>query len=427
MSTRQIQFDYYKDVPPIRIPDENLLGIYQPRRIILTESEEEVIKKGIQNPIGTSPISKMVRRGQKVLIIADDNTRLTPARKILPFIMEELEIGGVRKRDIKILIALGTHRTMTYKEIIEKFGRNIYESYEIINHEWKNKNQLRYIGDTPSGIRVSINKAVLETDFLIGLGQIIPHRIAGFSGGAKIIQPGVSGAETTASTHWQAALLDGRDIMGVADNPIRREMEKMAEMVGLKVIVNAVQDSSGRIIDLVVGDPVKAHRKGVEVSKGIYSVEIPSTADIVVVDSYPADLEFWQACKGVYAADFVVKKGGVIILVTPCPEGIANQHPCILDFGYLLPERAKKLIKEGILTDLIAGAHLVQVGKTTVGKAKLILVSQGIGKKIAEKVGFLYAETPQDALEKAFALREKSAKVIVMKCGGGMLPIVGSP
>jgi len=194
MSTRQIQFDYYKDVPPIRIPDENLLGIYQPRRIILTESEEEVIKKGIQNPIGTSPISKMVRRGQKVLIIADDNTRLTPARKILPFIMEELEIGGVRKRDIKILIALGTHRTMTDKEIIEKFGRNIYESYEIINHEWKNKNQLRYIGDTPSGIRVSINKAVLETDFLIGLGQIIPHRIAGFSGGAKIIQPGVSGA-----------------------------------------------------------------------------------------------------------------------------------------------------------------------------------------------------------------------------------------
>lgn len=418
----KIEFSY-RDVPPIELLDENIIGVYSPRKVSIKESEEAIIKRGFENPIGTPPISKMAKGKKKILILVDDNTRMTPVPRIIPHLSDELTKAGISKEQIKILVALGTHRKMSKEELGEKLGRVVCEEYQVLQHEWDNETSLKYIGNTSSGMEVWVNKLALEVDFIIGLGHIVPHRATGFSGGGKIILPGICGAKTTGQLHWIAAHYKAGEIIGKLDNPVRTEIEKIARMVGLDVIVNVVQDSSGQIVELVVGSMIKAHRKGAAVSKEVYGVRIPAKADIVIVESYPADIEFWQACKAVDAASLVVKKGGVIIVVTPCPEGISIEHPTILDHDYSSPTRVERLVNSGRLDDLSVASHLVEVGKA-IEKKKVIMVSKGIGAAIAKKLGFLHKETPQEAVNTAFDLQGEKAKAIVLKQGGEILPLI---
>lgn len=414
----------YPDVPPLKIADENLLGVFQPRELALDSSEEDLLLRALLQPIGTPSLAEMARGKKRVLIIVDDNTRLTPVHKILPYVLEELKKGGVAEEAVRILIGLGTHRFMTEEEIKQKVGEEIWKKFPVDSHDWKNPEAVEFLGSTPSGTEVWINREVLRSDLIIGLGHIVPHRVAGYSGGGKIIQPAVCGPKTTEQTHWLSAQYPGKDIMGHADNPVRREIETVARQAGLDFIFNVVQDRKGRIVEAVCGDLVAAHRKGCEISRQVFGLRIPEQADIVVIDSYPADVEMWQAAKGIYSADLAVKEGGVIILITPCPEGVASQHPEIERFGYQPLAKVKELVDSGELKDLTVAAHLVHVGEVICKKALGILVSSGIGRETAEKIGFRWAATPQEALEQAFRLKGKKAKVLCFKHGGEILPLV---
>ena len=284
---------------------------------------------------------------------------------------------------------------------------------------------MTYIGDTDSGIPVWINKLVREFDFIMGIGHIVPHNEAGFSGGAKIIQPGICGRLTTEATHWMSAAYNVADLMGKADGPVRREIEKIAKRAGLKFIINAVEDHQGRIVGLFCGDPVLAFRQGCKISSEIYGVRIPTRSDIVVIDSYPCDTDFWVAAKAIFAASLAVREGGVIILVTTCPEGIAPEHPEILNHCFMPFVDVECLVHQGHLAnDRIGAAFLALVGNITAVKAKCILVSTGITPNVAEKLGFMTAETPQAGLSKAYELLGKDAKIMVFRHGSEIMPVV---
>lgn len=419
----RIQF-YYDDVPEAEIEDENLVGLFEPREFTSQEREEDIIIRALLNPIGTPRIAEMVKGKKNVLIIVDDNTRLTPVYKILPLVFEELKEGGVSEDNITILVGLGTHRPMTPAESEKKLGVEVVRRFNVISHNWRDSSNLEFIGKTPNGTEIWLNKEVLKADFVLGIGHIVPHRVAGFSGGGKIIQPAVCGGRTTEQTHWLSALYRGQEIMGKPDNPVRQEIEMVARQAGLDAILNVVQDRQGRIVAAVCGNLVVAHRAGCRASMEVFGVRIPEPADIVLTDSYPADVEMWQAAKGIYSADLAVKEGGVIILVTPCPEGVASQHPAVEEVGYRPLEEVKRLVEEGSLTDLTVAAHLVHVGEVIQKKASCILVSPGIGPEVAEKIGFKWAPTPQDALEMAYSLKGRQAKVISFRHGGEILPVI---
>ncbi len=414
----------YPEYGPFDVPDANLIGLFEPQNIVPNDSEYQVVRRGVLNPIGTPLLRDMVNWRNKVLILSDDNTRITPGGSIISQLVEELALGGVRRRNIKILIASGTHRDMTEAELYAKLGPYVRTEFKVIYHRWRDENALRYLGSTPAGTEVWVNKELMEADFIIGVGQIVPHRVAGFSGGGKIVQPGVCGARTTGQTHWLSAMMHGDEIFGKVDNPVRREIDEVAKMAGLKVIANGVLDSSARLLEVVVGDPVAAHRVGVEISRSVYGVKVPAKADIVLTDSYPADLELWQAAKGIYAADLVVREGGVIILVSPCPEGVATEHPEILEYGYLPFREVREKVETGVIKDLTVAAHLVHVGRVIREKARGILVTKGINKEQTEKLGFTYATTIREALDLAFSWKGKDASLAVLRHGGDLLPVV---
>ena len=414
----------YLSIGRLEIPESNLLGIFAPSTVPPAKSEQELIEDAFLRPVGSDPLHKSVSGCRKALIVIDDYTRSTPVRSIFPRLIDELDAGGVKREDTIILVALGTHRPMTREEMTQKLGAEIVSSYTVLNHNFNDESQLDFLGETESGTPIFVNRLAKEADFIIGIGQIVPHRVSGFSGGGNIVQPGICGEVTTGKTHWLAAQFTGREILGKIENPVKSEIEAVAAKTGLKWIVNAVQDGSGKLVHAVAGDPIQAYRVGAAQSHAVYSCELPSEADIVVADSHPFDSDLWVASKGIYASELAVKQGGIVILVSPCFAGVSPSHPEVLENGYRTFEEIDQLVRNGMIRKLTVAGHLVHVGRVVRERAKGILVTRGISKEETEKLGLLYAEGPQDALEIAMSLCGRTAKVAVLQRGSEILPVI---
>jgi nickel-dependent lactate racemase len=415
----------YDGIPSLEIGEGNLLGVYGPNSYETDLDEGATIATGLSDPIGSPPLKEVARKAKRVLLLVDDSTRTTPAYKILPLLLSEFREIGIGNRDISILIAQGTHRKMDLEEKKKKLGQEVLDQITVFDHAWNDVESLQYIGTTLSGIPVWINKLAREHDFIMGIGHIVPHSEAGFSGGAKIVQHGICGRITTEGTHWISPSYETSELMGKVDGPVRREIEAVSQVVGLNYIVNVVQDRTGRIVGLFSGDPIAAFRRGCALSLKIYAVGIPRTADIVVIDSYPCDTDFWVAAKAFFAASLAVRAGGVIILVTPCPEGISSEHPEILNYRFMPFTDVQRLVDRGSLrNDRIGAAFLATVGNIIHRKAKCIIVSNGIDPGISHRMGLLAVTTPQEGLYRAFEMLGTDASVTVLRQGGEIMPVI---
>lgn len=415
MPKQTINIHYGSDTKSFEIDENRLLGIIEPRCIKPSRPLDAIISEALKKPVGSIRLKYQVKHDTSIAIISEDNTRVCPVNKILPYVLAELKGAGVKPDNIKIIIALGTHRPMTKKELESKLGKEVVEEYEVINHAWRNQEELIEIGLSDLGTPVRVNKHVVEAKFKIGIGNIIPHRVSGYSGGAKIIQPGVCGAEITGETHWKAALIPVEKILGVVENPVRWEMERIAAKVGLNAIVNTVLNKDKEVVSVVFGDYVKAHREAVKIADSIYKFELDKEADIVVVDSHPADLDMWQAVKALFPAALAVKRGGIIIFLTPCPEGVSKEHPEVEKLGYQPIPVVKKMVKDGSISDLIAAAHIIMV-REVLDRAKCVIVSEYLSESLAYKLGFDYASDLQEAVDEA--LKEKpDGRILVMRMG----------
>jgi nickel-dependent lactate racemase len=414
----------YPEIKPLDVPEKNLLGIFSPSTVRAEKSEEQIVEEAFSHPIGPPPLSEILKGVRDVLVVTDDHTRNTPVQKILPRLIRELERGGIKPEGLRFLIASGTHRPMTEEEVSRKFGKEIPKRFNFLTHRWWDPSQLIHLGETERGTPIFVNRLVKEVDLILGVGQIVPHRVTGFSGGGNIIQPGICGEETTGKTHWLGAQFKGREILGKIENPVKDEIEKIARKVGLKWIFNVIQDGTGRLIDAVTGDPALAYRKGAARSLQVYQAVLPQDADIVLADSDPYDADLWVASKGIYAAELAVKQGGVVILVSPCPEGVSPSHPEVLEFGYQTFETVDQWVRQGKIHKLTAAAHLVHVGRVIKERAKGIMVSRGISKEEKERLGLIHAKDPEEALDIAFSLSGRNAKVAILQRGGEILPVI---
>ncbi len=420
---RRIFFSY-PDVPPLDVPLKNLLAVIEPKASPSTSAVEPLVERALDSPAGSERLEQQISPNTRVLFLVDDITRQTPAAAVLPPVLARLRARGVPACNIRFLIAAGTHARMTREELERKLGASVLNDYEVRIHHWREESELHEIGKTSDGTPIRMNRLLGEADFVIGIGQIVPHRVMGFTGGATIVQPGVSGPEITGYTHWKSALFPGAEILGHAENSVRQEVEQIAREAGLRFIINVVMDAKTNVMEVVAGDPVQAHRKGAAASREIYGVRQPRFADIVVVESFPADFDLWQAAKGIYSSELAVREGGVVILITPCPHGVAEEHPEVERLGYHGLEEVKQLVARKEIRDLVAAAHLAHVGRVTHDRARAIMVSPGIPPEIQRRIGFESASTPQAALERALALAGSKAQIAVLRHGGDVLPLV---
>ena len=408
----------------VDVPEENLAWVIDREHKPALVDPVSTLKEALRDPINCPPLKELAKEARRVVILVDDNTRPTPQHLILPPILDELNDAGVSNEDIEIVIALGTHRKMAESEIEEKLGRSVVQRVRVRNFDCYDEGDLLNIGRTASGVEVIVSRRVHSADLIIGVGNIVPHCYAGWAGGGKIVQPGVCGVETIEATHIVAGRIHPiSGIVGALDHPVRRMIDEIALKVGLSFIVNTVLNEDDDIADFVVGDPMKAFHRGVELARGIYCPAIPALADIIIVSSYPADLEYWQSSKPADYACLGVKRGGTIILVTPSPEGISSMHPELRELGRLSYGEVVAAYERGEIGDRIAAAALMLHSQIR-EHANVICVSHGMTKRDKEDLGFDHAETVQEALDMAFSALGRGAKVGVMKCGD-IMPKIG--
>ena len=315
---------YGKGSVALSVEDGHLAGVlrsgiheYKPE-----DDPETIVRKSIENPIGSPRLRELAKGKRRVTVIASDHTRPVPSRVIMPQILAEIRAGNP-DAEITILVATGLHRATTREEIAAKFGDGVASNERIVVHDCDDDANLVNIGRLPSGGDLVVNRIAAEADLLVSEGFIEPHFFAGFSGGRKSVLPGVASRATVMYNHNSAFIAHPKARTGVVDgNPIHRDMLFAARAARLAFVVNTVIDSNHDPIFSVAGDCEAAHRAGREFLVSKCQVDaVPADIAVSTNGGYPLDQNIYQSVKGMTAAEATVKPGGVIVMFSKAADG----------------------------------------------------------------------------------------------------------
>jgi nickel-dependent lactate racemase len=419
--TRTIALPFGSDRVEAVLPAASLC--FEARRLEAggSPSVGEALQAALAGPIGCPPLEELAKGGRRAVVLVDDVTRPTPAQDLVPELLERLGQAGIHRGAVTIVVATGTHRAMRPDEVDAKVGHEVRQTYDVVSHDYRDQRGLVLLGRTAKGTRVSVNRLVAEAELVIGVGNIVPHRYCGWAGGAKIVQPGVCGEDTTAATHLMMTEDPGVRL-GVVENSVRHEMEAVADRVNLRFVVNTILDNRGRVQRIVAGNPRKAFRVGVEAARRTYTVAIPGRADVVIASASPSDTDFWQAGKALYSADLAVREGGIIILVSPCYEGV-GEHEEFAGLSMLPPDTIRSRVRANMVQDRISAAAALAVAEVR-SRAEVWIVTRDLSDGDAEVLGIRRFTSLQEAVEGALHRMGKGPKFGVLHEATEVVPIM---
>jgi|GEM_PF-67186 len=400
------------------IPKDLFHGVFSVSKIPPLLDIEGELRKSLTRPIRSEPLSSLAKKAKRVLILVDDLTRPTPAFSILPLVLEDLRMGGIREENIAILFALGSHRAMSEEEMSKKVGEKVFSRVRCYNHDYKGP--LKSVGRTDLGTPIHVNPLLKDYDLVLGIGSIFPHRYCGWSGGGKIVQPGICGEDTITATHLLVAK-DAGICLGSESNAALDEIRSVSTQAGLQFIVNTICNGAGDVTGLVAGAPVPAHKKGIEKAKRVFGVAMPK-CDVLIVSAYPEESNLWQAFKALYAAHLVVRRGGRIVLVCRAEEGV-GEHPELVNLIALGTEKLQRIIRESQEGDMLCVAAAF-AGSQVMEHARIDIVSgnRDLERVVAPNMG--YYNSLQDAIDNACACLGKDQKILALREGPIALPIL---
>jgi nickel-dependent lactate racemase len=375
----RITLDYGRTGLDVTLPDDRIVGPLAIRPAAPLADPERAIADAIANPIGSRPLAEVARGRKNACILICDITRPVPNRLILPPLLRTLEEQGVARKDICILIATGLHRPNEGAELEEMVGPEIARNYRIENHHGKVREEHDYLGETPNGVPVWLDSRYVRADLKITTGLIEPHLMAGYSGGRKVICPGIAGLDTVKVWHGPKFLEHPKADCGfVEGNPVHEENTRIALMAGCDFIVNVCLDGSRRVTWVGAGDMIKAWEAGVRFVEDVVRVPVEKPCEVVVTScaGYPLDTTWYQAVKGLTGALPIVKQGGTIVLVASLSEGVGSpefQH-LIADNPDLKEFKRRIMGKDYFVMDQWQLEELCKV----VEKCKVKVVSDGL-------------------------------------------------
>ena len=411
----QMELGFGAGVQRLDIPEKNLLAVLTPNPVEKDLTGEAEVQRALRNPIGTAPLKEIVKPGEKIAIITSDITRPMPTYKVMPSLLDELYSAGVRKEDITLVFALGSHRKHTPEEMKKLAGERAFTEISCIDGD---ASDCVHIGVTQRGTPVDIVRCVAEADRRICLGNIEYHYFAGYSGGAKAIMPGVSTRAAIQSNH--SRMVEEAACAGKLEgNPVREDIEEAAAMVGVDFIVNVVLDEHKEIIHAAAGELTLAHREACAFLDKLYAIQIPERADIVIVSQggAPKDLNLYQTQKALDNAKHAVKKGGTIVLIGSCKEGL-GEH--VFEEWLLNAPTSRSLI-DRIHTEFRLGGHKAAAIAMVLENADIYLVSE-LEPDFVKSIFLTPYSDAQTAFDAAMEKQGSDATVLVMPYGGSTLP-----
>jgi nickel-dependent lactate racemase len=318
----KLLLDYGTDGLEVVLPDDRVTVIEPVFRPAAPDPRATLLQT-LASPIDSPPISQVVRAGQRVAISVCDITRAQPRREMLNALFEALP--HVSPADVTILIATGTHRTNTPAEVEAMLGREILGRYRVINHDARDPSTLDAVGTTSSGVVVHLNREFLQADVRMTTGFVEPHFFAGFSGGPKMVAPGLAGLATVMTLHDARRIGHPNATWGITDgNPIHDDVREIARMVGVHFAVDVTLNREQKITAAFAGGLFAEHAAACARVKDTAMRAVPRPFDVVLTTNsgYPLDQNLYQAVKGMSAAAKIVKPGGIIICAAECRDGL---------------------------------------------------------------------------------------------------------
>jgi nickel-dependent lactate racemase len=421
----KIRLDYGRHGLDVDLPAERLVGPLAISPAPALADPVAAIERAIEQPLGTKALSELARDRRDACVVICDVTRPVPNRLILPPLLATLEKSGIPRERILILIATGMHRPNEGAELEEMVGADIVRQYRIENHRGQRLDEHTFLGTTPNGVPAWIDSRYMNADLKITTGLIEPHLMAGYSGGRKVVCPGLAALETIKVWHGPRFLEHPLADAGiVSGNPVHEENTRIAQMAGCDFIVNVCLDGDRRITWVGAGNMIHAWEAGVRFVEKVVRVPVKQPLDVVVTTAagYPLDATWYQAVKGLNGALPIVKQGGTIILAVALNEGLGGP-----EFQRLLADNPdldqfKKRILGGDY--FVMDQWQLEEFAKVVAKCKVKVVTDGLGPDVLRKCHVEPAASVESAVAECLREYGPDAKVGVIPKGPYVLPYV---
>ncbi len=390
------------------------------------ERAEVLAAEALAHPIGAPRLEKIVRPGEKVVIVTSDITRYTGSEHYLPVLVDALNALGVPDPDIEIVVALGIHRPQSEAEHRKIVGP-LFGRIRVTDHDCDNPAELVTLGTTASGLPVAVNRRVAEADRVIVTGTVGFHYFAGFGGGRKGLVPGVASRETCMATHFSVLnppQIGGRHpkaATGILEgNPVHEAILEAALMVEPDFLVNTVLSPHKEVLAVFAGHIEVAHLAACEMVRSLYAVPLEEPADLAVVScgGSPKDINFIQAHKALDYGVQALRPGGTLILLAACPDGFGNKT-FFSWFRHKEPAEFERALRERYeINGQTAYSTLLKTRRN-----RVILVSE-FGEEETREMGMEKAADLDEALAMARRELPPDARTVVIPDGGTVLPVI---
>lgn len=420
------EMKYDREKMAVDIPESDLLGVLKSRDIPCAATEEEAVRKALENPIGSPRLSEKVKPGEKVCIVTGDLTRAWQHSHVyLPLVVEEIKKGGVKDEDIFFLSGTGTHRAQTPEEHRLLVGEELYKRYSVIDHQ-STKDEMVDFGKTSFGTPVKFNKKAVESDHIVLTGGVVYHFMAGWGGGRKAALPGVASYETVMANH--ALSLNplpgkGRDMEcrtgNIAGNRLHLDMIEAVSKLNPSFLMNVVMNASGQIGWAVAGDWQKAHAAGMDLVDSVDAVEITQLADLVIASAcgFPKDINLYQTSKTIFNAQEALRPGAALIIVSACSEGYGNAEVQMMLQKYKNSEEREAELRR----EFTIAKHVGYCAGETAERFDFHLVTK-MDPQLLEGTGIQVSSSLDEALAKVRAKHGSALKTWLMPQGANTLP-----
>lgn len=407
-----------EDVPGL----DNAFVLKPPAELDPVSDLTQAVSQALESPLGSHRLRELVQPDDRLAVMISDATRSSPSRFLLDGIVKELERAGVPFQNVTIVVATGTHRPSTSRELAAMLGEKHLAHFKVVNHDCHDSSGLLYLGDTERGVPVWINQTVAEATFRIATGAITPHHAAGYSGGRKTILPGVAG-EPTIRRHHSFPIHPFQPAFGwLEGNPAHEEALQAAKMLGVDFIVNAVPNPQGRgFLGIVAGDLVAAHLAGIQMCERACRAFFPFRADLTICSpgGYPHDINLHQAQKALSVAEMVTRPGGVIILVAECRKGAGSEFAQWLQEARTPQEVIKRFQDDGWSAS--SGKAMMFARATT--QYKVMLVSEAFSGDYLASLFLHKAGSLKEAVTHASGVLRPDPKAMVIPRASGLIPV----
>jgi nickel-dependent lactate racemase len=420
----RIHLDYGTTGLDVDLPDEGTTVIEPAARPALSDPHAALVA-ALRNPIGRPPLRDAVSAGQKIAISVCDVTRAQPRRETLEALFQELP--HISPEAVTIFIATGTHRTNTPEEVERMLGPEIARRYRIVNHDSRNAESLEYVGTTATGVPIRLNREFLAADVRITTGFVEPHFFAGFSGGPKMVAPGLAGLETVLVLHDAARIGHPNATWGITEgNPIHDDVREIARLVGVDFAIDVTLNREQRITAVFAGELFAEHRAACEAAKHGAMQPVATPFDVVLTTNsgFPLDQNLYQAVKGMSAAAKIVKPGGTIVCAAECRDGL----PAHGSYGAVLASQPSPEELLAMITSpgySVPDQWQVQIQAQVQLKAKVLVKADGLTPNALRAAHFEAIDDVSAAVSGALRAAGRSATLCVLPQGPQTIPYLG--